>query len=377
MLRMTTRVCHSKAAVRPGPAADPPPPATFERDVPGRVMIPAYARQAHRRLRKKLAEIAAWNDTCPLNRVIEGNGSPGIITSGVTSMHVLETAPEASVLKLGLTYPLPVELVRRFADRHDRLLVIEEGDPYLVEQVRTAGIAAEGKPDMYRFGELNVARVRRILSGDTSPEPEPPKGRPPALCAGCPHRTAFALLKKLDCIVTGDIGCYALGVLPPIEAIDAIVCMGASIGMGLGLRHALPEAEARRVVSVLGDSTFVHGGITGLVEMIYNRPPTGHVVLILDNETTAMTGLQEHPGTGRSLDHQPTGKVVFEDLARSLGIDNVHVIDPVRETDRLEQVLRESLAGDRLTVIIARRPCLLATGKIKQYQRAGAEGKCS
>ena len=198
---------------------------------------------------------------------------------------------------------------------------------------------------MYRFGELNVARVRRILAGDMSPEPAPPPGKPPALCAGCPHRVTFDLLKKLDCIVAGDIGCYTLGVLPPFEAMDSQLCMGASIGMGLGLRHVLPEEQARRVVSVIGDSTFVHSGITGLVEMVYNPPPTGHVVLILDNGTTAMTGLQEHPGTGRTFGHEPTGRLVIEDLARSLGVANVVVIDPVAEPASFEQALRERWAA--------------------------------
>jgi indolepyruvate ferredoxin oxidoreductase alpha subunit len=189
--------------------------------------------------------------------------------------------------------------------------VIEEGDPYLFEAALAAGIAVEGKPDMFRFGELNVARVRSIVAGDTSPEPKPVAGKPPALCPGCGHRSVFATLKNLDCIVAGDIGCYSLGVLPPFDAMDSVVCMGASIGVGLGLRHALPPEQAKRVVSVIGDSTFVHSGITGLVEMIYNPPPSGHVLLILDNGTTAMTGMQEHAGTGRTLDHAKTGKVVF------------------------------------------------------------------
>jgi indolepyruvate ferredoxin oxidoreductase alpha subunit len=223
---------------------------------------------------------------------------------------------------------------------------------------------------MYRFGELNVDRVRRILAGDVSPEPAPPSGRPPQLCQGCPHRTVFEVLSRLGCIVAGDIGCYTLGVLPPFEAMDSCVCMGAAIGVGLGLRQVLPEAEARRVVSVIGDSTFVHSGITGLVEMIYNPPPTGHVVIILDNGTTAMTGLQEHPGTGRTLDHRPTGRVVFEDLARALGIEHVFVVDPVSDPAALEQRLVESLAGARLAVIIVRRPCLLGARKLLERERA-------
>jgi indolepyruvate ferredoxin oxidoreductase alpha subunit len=374
LLRTTTRVCHSKTVVCRRSAERFSDPPRFDRDIRGRVMIPGNARPAHRRLRQKIAELAAWNEACRWNRQIEGDRRLGIIASGVCFMHAREAAPEASLLKLGLTYPLPLERIRRFAESVQRCIVIEEGDPYLVEQLRTAGIAVEGKPEMFRFGELDVARVRRILAGDTSPEPEPRPGKPPALCPSCPHRVAFETLRKLDCIVPGDIGCYSLGVLPPFEAMDSLVCMGASIGMGLGLRHVLPEAEARRVVSVLGDSTFVHSGITGLVEMVYNPPPTGHVVLILDNGTTAMTGLQEHPGTGRTLDHQPTGKVDFEPLCRSLGIRNVVVIDPMRERERFEQELRRSLARDELTVIVARRPCLLAAGKIQQYEAGNGSG---
>jgi indolepyruvate ferredoxin oxidoreductase alpha subunit len=374
LLRMTTRVCHSKTIVElepPHPLADE---SGFVRDIPGRVMIPAYARPAHRRLRKKLAELAQWNETSDFNRLIAGgeHANQGLISSGAAYMHVREAAPAAPVLKLGMTYPLPLARIRQFAASVEQCRVIEEGDPYLVEQLRAAGIDVLGKPEMYRFGELNVGRVRRILANDVRPEVEPPRGKPPALCPSCPHRTVFTLLAKLNCIVPGDIGCYSLGAIPPFQAMDSLVCMGAGIGMGLGLRHVLPEAEARRVVSVIGDSTFVHSGITGLVEMVYNRPPTGHVTLILDNGTTAMTGLQEHPGTGRALDHQAAGKVCFEALAHSLGIGNVHVIDPIAAPDRLEEVLRASLASNELTVIITRRPCLLAAGRIKQYEANAA-----
>lgn len=374
LLRMTTRVCHSKTVVRRDANLLKPGAATFDRDIQGRVMIPAYARPAHRRLRAKLAEIAAWNESSDLNPVHgDAAAAPlGIIADGIAYTHAREAAPEAAVLKLEMVYPLPMERIRRFAANVKRCVVIEEGDPYLFDALRAEGIAVEGKPEMYRFGELDVARVRRILAGDTSPEPAPPRGKPPALCQSCPHRTAFTTFAKLDCIVAGDIGCYTLGVLPPFQAMDTCVCMGASIGVGLGLRHALPDDQARRVVSVIGDSTFVHSGITGLVEMVYNRPRTGHVVVILDNGTTAMTGLQEHPGTGRTLIHDPTGKVSFEGLARSLGIDNVHVMDPMRDPDGFEKLLAESLAGNELTLLIARRPCLLAAGKIKEYEQAAA-----
>jgi indolepyruvate ferredoxin oxidoreductase, alpha subunit len=375
LLRMTTRVCHSTTVLRtPGYPVPPPRSVDFVRDVPGRVMIPAYARPAHRRLRAKLAEIAAWNDGEGPNPIIEGDPALGILTSGVAFQHVREAAPQARVLKLGLTYPFPVETVRRFAAAVGRLLIVEEGDPFLYEAARTAGIAALDKPEMYRFGELNVERVRRILAGDTSPETAPPPGKPPELCPGCPHRNVFEALHALDCIVAGDIGCYTLGVLPPFSAMDTCVCMGAAIGVGLGLRHTLPPEQARRVVSVIGDSTFVHSGITGLVEMVYNPPPTGHVLLILDNGTTAMTGLQEHPGTGRRLNHEATGKLNFEELARALGVKNVRVFDPIMESEAIPGILREALAKPELSLLIARRPCLLAAGAIKVREKANAKG---
>jgi indolepyruvate ferredoxin oxidoreductase alpha subunit len=369
LLRITTRVCHSQTIVSPHPLPPPAAAPHFVRDIPGRVMIPAYARLAHLRLRKKLAEIAAWSESSTLHVRLSGDSTLGIIASGISYYHAREAAPTASFLKLGLTYPLPLEAIRSFAADVDRCVVIEEGDPYLVDSLRAAGIEVEGKPEMFRFGELSVARVRRILASDVSPEAAPPRGKPPQLCLGCPHRIAFEILGKLGCIVSGDIGCYTLGVLPPLEAMDTCVCMGASLGVGLGLRHALPEAEARRVVSVIGDSTFVHSGLTGLVEMIYNPPPTGHVVLVLDNGTTAMTGLQEHPGTGRTLDHQPTGRVIFEDVARALGVRNVHIVNPVKQREDLEQLVAQALRKSELTLIIVRQPCLLAAKRITELDR--------
>jgi indolepyruvate ferredoxin oxidoreductase alpha subunit len=370
LLRMTTRVCHSKTVVQRGTlTVQPPRAAHFEHDLPSRVMIPAYARPAHPRLRKKLAEMAAWNEDSGPNQLIAGSAKLGIITSGVSFHHVREVAPEASVLKLGMTYPLPAELMRSFAESVERCLVLEEGDPYLLEGARAACIQVEGKPESFRFGELNSARVRRILEGDCSPEPKRIAGKMPAFCPGCPHRSVYTALKNLDCIVPGDIGCYSLGALPPFEAMDTMICMGASIGMGLGLRHTLPFEQAKRVVSVIGDSTFVHSGITGLIEMVYNPPESGHVVVILDNGTTAMTGLQEHPGTGRKLDHAKTGKVVFEELARTLGIHNVAVIDPTAEPEKFQNTIQDFLGKPELSVVISRHNCLLANRWIREYER--------
>ena len=379
MLRMTTRVCHSKTIVTPTGATrlSGSPQAVWHRDIPGRVMVPAYARPAHRRLRAKLDELTKVSNQSPLNFISTGDGTSkkGIIASAISYVHAREAAPGSDVLKLGMTYPLPIDMIRKFVESHDSAIVIEEGDPYLVEQIRAAGIGVDGKPAMYRFGEFDVARVKRILAGDVSEEPAPPKGRPPQLCVGCPHRNVFETLRDMDCIVAGDIGCYTLGVLPPFNAMDTCVCMGASIGVGLGLRHVLPDEQAKKVVSVIGDSTFVHSGLTGMAEMIYNPPKTGHVLMILDNGITAMTGQQEHPGTGRTLDHQPTGKIDFEKMARAMGIARVYTIDPVKSTANLEATLKDCLASGELAVIITRRPCILAAGKIKEWETAAA-AKC-
>ncbi|MFA5026728.1 MAG: thiamine pyrophosphate-dependent enzyme [Candidatus Methylomirabilota bacterium] len=370
LLRMTTRVCHSKTVVRPAPPAPPAAPAHFVRDVPGRVMIPAYARPAHHRLRQKLEEILAWNEAAGPTRLIPGERRLGVVTSGIAAVHVREADPGASVLKLGLTHPLPLEAVRAFAASVERCVVVEEGDPYLFEALRAAGILAEGRPARYRFGELDVARVREILTGAASPGRPVPPGKPPQLCNGCPHRNVFAALRDLGCIVAGDIGCYTLGVLPPFEAMDTCVCMGASLGVGLGLRHALPAAEARRVVSVIGDSTFMHSGLTGLLEMVYNPPATGHLLIVLDNGTTAMTGMQEHPGTGRTLDHRGTGRVRIEALVRAMGIADVRVVDPIQEPGAFQATVADCLDRGGLAVVVARRNCLLAAGKIREYERA-------
>jgi indolepyruvate ferredoxin oxidoreductase alpha subunit len=390
LYRMTTRVCHSKSVVIPrsGDPAAAKGGATssraphFEHDINGRVMIPANARPAHRRLRAKLAEIAAWGEKeaweevpgrAPLDRWIEGSPALGIVAGGISYMHALEAAPGGSFLKIGLVNPLPIEKARAFAASVDRIVVVEEGDPVIADSLRAAGIAVESKAEMYRFGELDVARVRRILAGDTTPEPAPPRGKPPELCPACPYHTVYATLQKHDCIVAGDIGCYTLGVLPPYRAMDTCVAMGASIGVGLGLRHVLPDEEARRVVSIIGDSTFVHSGISGLVEMAYNPPPTGHVVIVLDNGTTAMTGQQEHPGTGRRLDHGPTNQLSIEAIAIAIGIGSVTVIDAYAEPEEFERLLLERLAAPELSVIVARRPCILAAADIRRWENQAAD----
>ncbi|HQR28806.1 MAG TPA: thiamine pyrophosphate-dependent enzyme [Anaeromyxobacteraceae bacterium] len=374
ILRMTTRVCHSKSVVvrreRPLP---PAPPPSFVRDIRGRVMVPGFARPAHRKLREKLAQIEAWAETSPLNRVIRASPALGVVTNGISFQHVREAAPEASVLKLGVVYPLPVEALRRFAAGVERCVVVEEGDPVILEAMRAAGIPAEGKTERFRFGELSVERVRRILAGDDSPEPPPAKAKPPELCEACPYHPVYGCLQRMGCIVAGDIGCYTLGVMEPYQAMDTCVAMGASVGVGLGLRHVLPEEQARKVVSIIGDSTFIHSGLNGVVEMVYNPPATGHVLIVLDNGTTAMTGQQEHPGTGRTMEHAATGHVSIEGMARAAGIRNVDVVDPVKDPRGFEDLLRKRLASNDLSVIVARRPCILAAADIRHYEKLNSE----
>ena len=374
ILRMTTRVCHSKSVVRRRESPLPPaPPPRFVRDIRGRVMVPAFARPAHLKLRRKLAEIQAWSETSPLNVVHEGSLALGIVASGISFQHVREAAPEASIFQLGVVYPLPIEALRRFAAGVERCVVIEEGDPVVVDALLAAGIRVEGKAEMYRFGELSVSRVRRILARDGSPEAPPAKSKPPELCEACPYHPVYGTLQRMGCIVAGDIGCYTLGVMEPYQAMDTCVAMGASVGVGLGLRHVLPEEQARKVVSIIGDSTFIHSGLNGLVEMVYNPPETGHVLIVLDNGTTAMTGQQEHPGTGRTMEHDATGHVSIEGMARAAGIHNVDVVDPVKDPKGFEALLTTRLASNDLSVIVARRPCILAAADIRLFEKQNAE----
>lgn len=357
LLRVSTRVCHAASLVRRGDPLDPLVP-DFVRDKRGRVLLPGFSRVAHRRLRDRLAEIAAWNESSSFVQLRRGSRALGIVCSGVSRLHVREAAPEASVLELGLTHPLPVEAIRAFAASVDRLVVIEEGDPVLEEAVRALGLAVEPRPDGVRFGELDVARVGAILRGEPSFPVYPADESPPELCGRCPHRAAYGMLSQIpDAIVAGDIGCYTLGSLQPYQIMDSVVCMGASIGVGLGLRHVLPEAQARRVISVIGDGTFLHSGVTGVMEMICNPPVSGHVVVILDNGTTAMTGMQPHPGTGMTLDLRATGRVDYAGLARALGVRHVHEVFTAEDPEAFRRMVEDGLARTETTLIVVKNPC--------------------
>ena len=362
ILRTTTRIAHSNTIVEYLDESQELPAADYHKDIASSVMVPGHAKPAHLKLRAKYAEMLAWNEKDGPNKTIPGDSRLGIISSGVAYMHAREAAPEAGFFKVGFSNPLPVGKIAEFAKNYDKCIVVEEGEPYMTELLRAAGIPniAE-REEVWRFGELNVDRVKAQLSGDTQYAPKIIKSKPPQLCQGCPHVFSFKPLVELGCIVAGDIGCYTLAAMKPISGMDMQICMGASIGMGIGLRKVLPEDKARKVVSVIGDSTFMHSGLTGLLEMVYNPPPTGHLVVVVDNSTTAMTGQQEHPGTGRKLDHTPAPHTVsIEEVAKAIGVKNVAVFNPVREAEAMKRYIEEKLAVNELTLVVSRQVCVLA-----------------
>ena len=377
ILRLTTRVSHSKSLVTRRPLAQAAKAPYYVKDASRHVMVPGNARPAHVRLRAKLDEIRAWaaaDGNGVLARPAAASDGTKIVASGISTVLAQEAAPAAALLQVLMVHPFPAEAVRAFA-AGGAVRIVEEGDPVLFEQCRLAGVDAEANAPIYRFGELSVSRVRRLLDRIAEPETPPPPGKPPALCPGCPHRSAYQVLADRKAIVSGDIGCYTLGVMPPYSAVDTTVCMGGGITVGLGLRKVLPPEEAKRVVSVIGDSTFVHSGLTGIAEMVYNPPPTGHVVVILDNSITAMTGMQENPATGRNLKHAPTYKMVLEDVVKAMGVPNVHVVDHVAHPEQFNALLDEAQEKGGLWCIIVRRSCLIAAPKIRQYDEANAAGQ--
>ena len=359
MLRLTTRVCHGKGIVELGEratAAERP----YEKNTRKNVMIPAYARIRHGIVEERREKLTAFAESFEQNRVEMGDTSTGVVTSGVAYHYAREVFPGASFFKLGMTWPLPAEALKDFASKVDKLIVVEELEPYLEEQLRAMGLQVVGKDALPRQGELSPEIVRAsLLGGNGRPQAAPPvdiPARPPVMCPGCPHRGPFSVLKKLHATVTGDIGCYTLSALPPLEAMDTCVCMGASIGVGQGLKRTLSGRQAQRTVAVLGDSTFIHSGIPSLVNAVYNGSDL--TVLILDNRTTAMTGHQENPGTGHTLQGDPAPEVDFEGLAKSCGVGYVQTVDPI-DLEETERVLREAIAVDGPSVIVARRACVL------------------
>ena len=350
MLRLTTRIAHTKenVALLPrqyvAPRGFTPDPAKY-------VMVPRNAFGRHISLEDRLRRLKEEAEVSPLNRIEMNDPALGIITDSVSYLYVKESFPNASVLKLGFTWPFPEKLIRAFSSGVKDLLVIEELEPFLEDEVARLGIKHRAKHPSWRIGELRPEDMMALAAGKERVI-EPATTRKPVMCPGCPHRGVYSVLKKMKLTVAGDIGCYSLGALPPLSVMQTCLCMGSGITIFEGFRKAL----GKNVVSVIGDSTFVHSGITGLVNAVYNN--TKGVFFILDNATTAMTGTQPHPGTGETAKGVPAKRLILEDVCKACGAGNVDVISAY-DTAGIEALLKQRLEEDALTVIIARTPCKL------------------
>jgi indolepyruvate ferredoxin oxidoreductase alpha subunit len=357
-LRTTTRIAHATGAVPLGEIEPSGFPLAFVEDPAKWVMLPVHARKRHVVVEERIRALREFAEAFEGNRIEWGDRSLGIVTSGVAYQYVREVVPDASVLKLGMAYPLPERLFREFAAGVGRLVVVEELDPIVETHVRALGIRVAGKDRVPILGELNTRIVRQAVTGEAPSlrEPASVPNRPPNLCAGCPHRSLFFALNKCQVTVTGDIGCYTLAALPPLKSMDTCVCMGAAIGNALGIEKALGPAARGKVVAVIGDSTFVHSGITGLINVVYNRGFS--TVIVLDNGTTAMTGAQDHPGTGRTLQGETAPRLDLVALCRAIGVEHVYTVNPHDQAET-EAVLRRELDRDAPSVIVAQASCVL------------------
>lgn len=359
LVRITTRIAHSKTPVELAPRQEQPHRG-YTKNFAKTTLLPVNARVLHRSLEERLQRLTDYaNDlSSGLNRIEEGQIGIGIIADGVAYQYAREIFPKASFLKLGMVWPFPGELVRRFCQRRRRLFVVEETDPFIELQVKALGIRITGKERLPRCDELTPRVVRESL-GKAKSYPEPVSGlppRPPVLCPGCPHTGLFYLLQNKPLIITGDIGCYTLGGCAPHDAMDSCICMGASITLAHGIEKALPENDPRRLVTVLGDSTFFHMGMTGLVNTVYNHGNS--ITVVVDNRTTGMTGHQDHPGTGRTLSGRPSKALDIAEITRALGVEKVFVIDPYRIREN-RPIIRQVLAEPGPAVIVSRRGCAL------------------
>jgi len=367
MLRITTRIAHSHTlvALSPPEKTEPKPLFDYHINRTKYVMVPGNARQRHPVIEERIQHLGRFAETFAYNRWERLDPSLGIVTNGIAYQYVKDVFPNASVLRLGMTYPLPARLIKDFAQSVDRLVVVEELDPFIEEEIILMGIPVEGKSIFPMVGEFNpgILRSHGIKSGllarpeKVTPTPkerdQPLPMRPPLLCPGCPHRGVFAVTNKLKLVVNGDIGCYTLGFLPPLSALHTCGCMGASIGVAHGARKV---GIQQKNVAVLGDSTFFHTGMPALLNTAYNQSDV--VTIILDNRTTAMTGHQENPATGKNLAGDPAIRVDFEALAHAMGIQNTFRIDPYK-LDETEAAIRETLQSDGPSVIVAERACAL------------------
>ena len=359
IIKMCTRVAHSQSVVETSERVVPERKA-YEKNIPKYVMMPGNAIKRHPFVEERTRKLAAWAESAKINRVEKGSRELGIITSSTSYQYVKEIFGDSvSVLKLGMVNPLPVQLIKDFAASVDRLVVVEELDPIIENHCKALGLKVEGKELLPLEGEFSQNLLRKALGKDIPAgkaiEDQIPM-RPPVMCAGCPHRGLFYTLSKNKCTVLGDIGCYTLGAVAPLSSIDMTLCMGASLSAIHGFNIAGEGANEKKTVAVIGDSTFMHSGMTGLANIAYNQ--SNSTVIILDNSITGMTGHQQNPTTGYNIKGDPAGKIDLEALCKAMGFNRVRVVDPY-DLKQCDEVLKEELAAEEPSVIISRRPCAL------------------
>lgn len=373
IFRTTTRLAHSQGIValndREEHANIP-----YEKDIAKHVMMPANAMKRHAIIEDKMKELAEAANELSLNRVEMRDTKIGVITSGIPYLYVREALPEASVLKLGMVNPLPEKMIREFAQKVDKLYVIEELDPMIETQVRAMGIQCVGKEAFTLLGEYSANMIKKVVLNQQIQVKTPAQvpGRPPILCPGCPHRSVYYVMKKLGIHAAGDIGCYTLGAVPPLGVVDSCICMGASISSLHGIEKATGHDFIENWVAVIGDSTFMHTGVNSLMNMVYNKA-TGTVV-ILDNSTTGMTGHQDHAATGLTLQKEPTYAISIPGICRAMGIEHVYEINAF-DLEQLEKTLKEETRRPEISVIITKTPCVLLD-KSKKPVYKEASDKC-
>ncbi|MBQ4543120.1 MAG: indolepyruvate ferredoxin oxidoreductase subunit alpha, partial [Clostridia bacterium] len=361
ILRLTTRVAHSQSLVEICDR-DEKDFKPYEKNPLKTVMMPAMAKKRHVYVEQRLKDMTEYAENCPLNTVEINDTKIGIISSGICYQYAKEAFPDASFLKLGMVYPLPEKLIKDFAGKVDKVYVIEELDPVIENHCKILGIDVIGKEIFSLLGEYSTNFIKKAIDGEdvsTFTIDEQVPIRPPVMCPGCPHRGMFYVLKKLGMSVCGDIGCYTLGALAPLKSIDFCVCMGASIGMAHGIEKSGNQEFKNKTVAIIGDSTFMHSGITGIVDIVYNKGIS--TVIILDNSITGMTGHQDNPTTGFTIKKEPTNQVNLVKLCEAIGINNVVVADPFDVTN-FEKIVKEEVAKDEPSVIISQRPCALLKG---------------
>ena len=376
-LRLSTRISHSQSLVELNDREEVEL-KPYEKNIGKFVMMPGNAKKRHIDVEERQAKLAEFASETDLNKIEENGSKIGVITSGIAYMYAKEALGErVDYLKLGMVYPLGEKIIKDFADKHDKVYVVEELDPFIEKFARSVGAEVIGKEVFTLLGEYTPAMIKKAVFGEDAPESaeigEQIPVRPPVMCAGCPHRGTFYVLKKLGLVVSGDIGCYTLGAVAPLASVDTTICMGASVSAAHGMAKARGAEFNKKLVSVVGDSTFMHSGITGLVDIVYNKG--ANTVIILDNSITGMTGHQDNPTTGYTIRKEPTKQVNLITLCKSVGVERVVVADPF-DLKTFEQVVKTEVEADEPSVIIAQRPCaLLKTVKYTGHCEIGEDCK--